>query len=192
MSRATREQSAATERRVRTLARELFAERGYSDVGVEQIAVAAGVTRGAVYHHFADKRALFEAVFGDAQAMIADAVATAAPGDGWQAIIDGSIAFVHAAVDPGVRRIVLIDGPAVLGWDHWRRTDSENSAVLLGEGLNALDDLAVDAAAAAALLSGAMNEGALWVAAGGDPAFIDAGLVRLISSLRVAAQDDGG
>lgn len=186
MPRATREQSAATERRIREAARVLFAEHGYARVGLERVALAAGVTRGAIYHHFADKRALFEAVFGDAQATIADAVSDAARGDGWQAIIDGSIAFVHAAVDPRVGRIVLIDGPAVLGWNQWRRTDAENSARLLAEGLSALDDLAVDAPAATALLSGAMNEGALWILDGGDPALIDAGLIRLVASLRSA------
>lgn len=184
MPRSSKEQSAETERRLREVAKQLFAEHGYTGVSLEQVAEATGMTRGAVYHHFSGKRGLFEAILADAQGMIADAVAEAAPADGWQAIEAGSIAFLRAAVHPSVRRIVLVDGPAVVGWDAWRQADADNSARLLGEGLAALEDLAVDAGAAGALLSGAMNEAALWVAAGGDPESAEAALLRMIRSLR--------
>lgn len=182
--RSSREQSAETERRLREVAAELFAEHGFAGVSVEQVADVAGVTRGAVYHHFSGKRGLFEAVLSDAQAMIAAAVAAAAPVDGWQGIEAGSVAFLRAAILPGVRRIVLVDGPAVVGWETWRRADADNSARLLGEGLAALEDLAVDAGAAGALLSGAMNEAALWVASGGDIERAEVALLRMIRSLR--------
>ncbi|WP_265521175.1 TetR/AcrR family transcriptional regulator [Oerskovia flava] len=173
-----------TEKRLRGVARELFADRGFADVSIDEVAETAGVTRGAVYHHFASKRGLFEAVLADAQATIADAVARAAPGDGWEALADGSVAFLRTAVDPRIRRIVLVDGPAVVGWDTWRRADAENSVRLLAEGLAALDNLAVDAGAAGALLSGAMNEAALWIAQGGDPDLAEAALRRMIAALR--------
>lgn len=184
MPRASRQQAAETERGLRAAARELFAEHGFSAVSLEQVAVAAQVTRGAVYHHFANKRGLFEAVLSDAQAMIAEAVAQAAPGEGWQALEEGSVAYLRAAVHPDVRRIVLVDGPAVVGWDVWRRTDADNSARLLEKVLDTLEDLAVDAAAAGALLSGAMNEAALWIAGGGASPLAEAALRRMISSLR--------
>ncbi len=184
MPRSNKEQSAQTERRVREAARKLFAERGYTRVSIEQVADAAGVTRGAVYHHFDGRRGLFMAVLADAHATIARAVRDAAPGEGWDAVTDGSVGFLRAAIDPSVRRIVLVDGPAVVGWDLWRQTDAENSARLLAEALAALDDLVVDAGAAGALLSGAMNEAALWVAEGGDLELAEAALLRMISSLR--------
>jgi AcrR family transcriptional regulator len=184
VARATKAQSEATERRLRAVARELFAEHGYAAVGLERVAAAAGVTRGAVYHHFGDKLGLFTAVLTDAHAVIAGAVAQAAPGTGWPAIRDGSAAFLRAAVEPGIRRIVLVDGPAVVGWEVWRRMDSQHSAHLLAEGLAALDDLAVDPGAAGALLSGAMNEAAIWIADGGEPALAEAALNRMIDSLR--------
>lgn len=184
MPRSSRAESEATARRVRLAAGELFAEHGYTAIGLEQVAAAAGVTRGAVYHHFGDKRSLFLAVFADAQAIIASEVASAAPGDGWPALIDGSLAFVRAAVHPRVRRIVLVDAPSILGWEQWRHVDAQNAAALLSEGLSALDDLAIDPQAAGALLNGAMNEAALWIASGGDATLIEPGLVRLINSLR--------
>ena len=184
MPRATKEQSERTAQAVRASAYRLFAEHGYADVGLGQVARDAGVTRGAVYHHFGSKVGLFTAVVDDAQSVVAAAVAEAAPDDGWQAIEAGSIAFMRAVVDPALRRILLVDGPAVLGWTAWRELDAAHSGRLLADGLGALDDLAVDPGAAAALLNGAMNEAALWIAAGGDAALAEQGVLRMIRSLR--------
>jgi len=184
MPRATQEQSELTALRLRDVARGLFAEFGFAAVSVEQIAEGAGVTRGAVYHHFAGKHGLFEAVLADAHQRIGAAVAEAAPGEGWDAIVSGSLAFLRAASDPALRRIVLVDGPAVVGWEVWRESDAENSARLLAEGLAELDDLSVDPAAAGALLSGAMNEAALWIAGGGHPQLAEQALVKMIAALR--------
>ncbi|GEK22339.1 TetR family transcriptional regulator [Cellulomonas xylanilytica] len=184
MARATKEQSEVTAAQIRTTARRLFADLGYADVSLERVAELAGVTRGAVYHHFGSKLGLFTAVVDDAQAVVAAAVAEAAPDDGWTAIEAGSLAFMRAVVDPSVRRVLLVDGPAVLGWTAWRSMDEAHSGRLLVDGLGALDDLAVDPAAAAALLNGAMNEAALWIAAGGDAALAEHGVLRMIRSLR--------
>lgn len=184
MARATKQQSEQTERDVRATARRLFAEHGYAAVGLELVAAEAGVTRGAVYHHFGSKFGLFTAVVGDAQSSVAAAVAEAAPGDGWDALEAGCLAFLRAAVAPEVRRILLVDAPAVLGFSAWRRLDAEHSGQLLDEGLAALPDLAVDPAAAAALLNGAMNEAALWISEGGDARAAESGLVRILGALR--------
>ena len=104
----------------------LFAEHGYAEVGTERIAHAAGVTRGALYHQFADKADLFaavlEAVEVDLTARLIDAVAAAAT-DGAQPLdllIAGADAWLDASAEPEVRRIALLDGPAVLGWERWR------------------------------------------------------------------------
>ena len=191
MARATKEQSELTAQAIRSTALRLFAELGYADVGLERVAELSGVTRGAVYHHFGSKRGLFTAVVGDAQAIVASAVAAAAPDDGWPAIQAGSVAFMRAVVDPAVRRILLVDGPAVLGWADWRSLDAMHSGRLLADGLGALDDLVVDPSAAAALLNGAMNEAALWISSGGDPALAEQGLLRIIGSLRCSPRDPG-
>jgi AcrR family transcriptional regulator len=118
------ERSAATRGALIAAARPLFAERGYAAVGTPEIAEAAGVTRGAMYHQFADKTALFaavaEAVEADVTQRIADGVVAAGPGD--------PVAVLHAAIDawfdacevPEVRRIILLDAPAVLGWEGFR------------------------------------------------------------------------
>ena len=111
-------------------------------------------------------------------------MAEAAPGEGWDGIVAGSLAFLRAASDQELRRIVLVDGPAVVGWEVWRESDAENSARLLAEGLSELDDLSVDPAAAGALLSGAMNEAALWIAGGGQPQLAEQALVKMIAALR--------
>ena len=191
MPRATKEQSELTARAIRAVALRLFAEVGYAEVGLERVAALAGVTRGAVYHHFGSKRGLFTAVVEDAHTVVAGAVLEAAGDDGWPAIEAGCVAFMRAAVDPAVRRVLLVDGPAVLGWAAWRSLDAAHSGTLLVSGLRALDDLAVDAGAAAALLDGAMNEAALWIADGGDADQAERGLLRVIGSLRCGPRDPG-
>ena len=187
MGRSTREQSIETARQLRVIASELFAQHGYAGVGMERIAAEAGVTRGAIYHHWNDKRALFADVVADAQETVGRAVAASSDGDGLDALEAGCAAFLDAAVAPEVCRILLVDGPAVLGWQEWRRFDAENAGRMLAEGLHALPDLAVDADAATALLSGAMNDGALWIAEGGDPEAIRRALVVMMRGLRRGA-----
>ena len=177
MPRATKEQSERTAQadprpRAYRLVRRARLRRRRSRAASHE---TRACTRGAVYHHFGSKVGLFTAVVDDAQSVVAAAVAEAAPDDGWPAIEAGSIAFMRAVVDPAVRRILLVDGPAVLGWTAWRELDAAHSGRLLADGLGALDDLAVDPAAAAALLNGAMNEAALWIAAGGDAALAEQG-----------------
>jgi len=103
-------------------ARRLFIEKGYFATGTEEIVAAAGVgTRGALYHHFEDKRALFLAVFEQVEQ---DLIATAgdiAPGGGaFEVLRGGLLGFLDASLTPEVQRVVLIDGPAVLGWQQWR------------------------------------------------------------------------
>lgn len=184
MGRSTKEQSVETARQLRHIAAKLFAQYGYADVGMERVAVAAGVSRGAIYHHWNGKRALFADVVAHAQEIVGAAVAASSEGDGWDALEAGCAAFLAAAIAPEVRRILLVDGPAVLGWQEWRRSDSEHAGRMLAEGLRALPDLAVDADAATALLSGAMNDGALWIAEGGDPDAVLTALTVMLRGLR--------
>lgn len=176
MPRASREQSEQTAVRVRDCARALLSERGYDGVSLEEVATRAEVTRGAVYHHFASKQGLFVAVLEDVQREVARAVEGAAAGgeDLWDQLVRGCDAFLEASVASGARRVMLVDAPSVLGWDEWRRQDEAASGRLLVDVLAALDtqgDLRPGVAVGAApLVSGALNEAALWAARQPDPA----------------------
>jgi AcrR family transcriptional regulator len=109
-------------------ARRLFVEKGYHHTGTAEVVAEAGVgTRGALYHHFADKRALFEAVFINVEQDLAMEAAKnlADPADGaLNQLRQGLIGFLDASLTPHVQRILLIDGPAVLGWVRWRELES--------------------------------------------------------------------
>ena len=118
------ERSEATRAALIAAARPLFAERGFSGVGTEEIVRAAGVTRGALYHQFADKRELFAAVFEQVEAEVTTETARAAVASGASdplAVLRvGALGWLEACSEPEVQRIVLLDGPAVLGWAAWR------------------------------------------------------------------------
>jgi AcrR family transcriptional regulator len=168
------------------VAREQFAREGYAESATEEIVRRAGVTRGALYHHFGSKQGLFVAVLEDVLRELAARVeaAAAAEGDLWVQLRVGCHAFLRAAIDPRVQRIALIDAPAVLGWETWRELDGAHSQRLLQsamEALKASGQLSVASpAAATAVLSGAMNEAALWIARSDSP---EAALAEAIDTL---------
>lgn len=117
--RSQEERREATRKALMAAARTLFAERGYAATGTPDIVAAAGVTRGALYHHFADKLALFEAVVEDEHRAVAEAITAvadgaSAPADMIEALVAGGEGFLSAMQDEGRRRIMLIDAPAVL------------------------------------------------------------------------------
>lgn len=166
-----RDQSDATKERLIAIARKYFAQVGYSAAATERIVEESGVTRGALYHHFQSKKGLFQAVLEEVHAEVGRrvvAAAQAAP-DPWQALLAGSRAFLVAATASDVQRIMLLDGPAVLGWSAWRELDARYSMKQLREHLVALREAGlirpVSPDALTYLLSGAMNEAALWIAA---------------------------
>ncbi|MFJ4689496.1 TetR/AcrR family transcriptional regulator [Streptomyces sp. NPDC088789] len=177
-------------------ARRLFAEHGYAAVGLAQIVEAAGVTKGALYHHFSGKPEVFRAVLEEVQQEVGLRVARAADaeGDPWRQLIVGCQEFLTAATDPAVQRIMLVDGPAVLGWGEWRAMDEAASARHLADALTAVADAGLIApqpvAPLAHLLSGAMNEAALWLATSPDPADLDRtrrALGELLEGLRIGS-----
>ncbi|MFD4467977.1 TetR/AcrR family transcriptional regulator [Rhodococcus sp. NPDC058505] len=174
MARASRQQSEATAAAILDAARDQFGRRGVADVGLDEIAAGAGVTRGAVYHHFGSKRGVFLAVHSDAQAQVAAAITEATDGmtDPWEALGTGCRAFLEASVRDDVRRILLVDAPAVLGWNDWREQDLRHSGRLLAGVLADLEAAGLievgNVQACQALLSGAMNEAALWAASLGS------------------------
>jgi AcrR family transcriptional regulator len=116
------EHSAETQRRLIEVARQLFAERGYAGTGTDHLVAGARMTRGALYHHYRDKRDLFRAVSEVVAREYNDRIlrAAATATDPWEAMRAGARAFLEAARDPAFRRIVLVDGPSVLGSEEWR------------------------------------------------------------------------
>jgi AcrR family transcriptional regulator len=116
------EQSEATRAALVAAARRLFAERGYAGVGTEEIVRTAGVTRGALYHHFAGKEELFEAVYEEIEGELVQEIAGGAmtARDPVEALRGGAKAWLDACEDPAVQQIALLDAPSVLGWERWR------------------------------------------------------------------------
>lgn len=117
-------------------ARKLFAEKGFHATGTPEIVALAGVTRGALQHYFARKEDLFLAVFEHVeQDMIAasQTVARSLPGEKWASLKANMANFLEAASQPEVQRIILIDGPAVLGWAKWRQLEAHYGLALIVE-----------------------------------------------------------
>jgi AcrR family transcriptional regulator len=177
VKRTQAERSGATRASLIVAARSLFAERGYAGVGTEEIVRAAGVTRGALYHHFEDKRALFEAVYERIEVELAERIAAGAleanASSPLQALRAGAEMFLAASTEPETQRIVLLDGPSVLGWDRWREIASEHGLGLIEATLQAaIDAGAIDPQPVrplAHVLMGALDEAAMLVARAEDP-----------------------
>lgn len=157
-------------------ARTLFADRGYANVGTEAIVHQAGVTRGALYHHFrGGKEELFRAIVVQVSAEMAQRVRSVARStdDPWDALVGGIDAFLDACALPDVQRILLVDGPAVLGWDVWRTIDEDYGLGLIEGVLQRAIDAGrlppQPARAAAHVLLGALDEAAMVVARADDP-----------------------
>lgn len=174
--RSQDERSRATRAALIAAARRLFAERGYADVPADEIVAAAGVTRGALYHHFADKRALFEAMFRDMEVEITAEIAAAARSaePGWPAIGASLSVFLDICLRPEVVQIMLTDAPAALGWAKWREIESEYGLGLTIEQFQALADTGQMAGGSVPLLAqlalSAVIEAALVIAHSEDGA----------------------
>lgn len=155
-------------------ARKAFADKGYSAASMDELTAEVGLTRGALYHNFENKRGLFAAVveqIDTEMALRAKEAGTQAT-DPWQGLLKEGVAYIRMALDPEVQRIVLLDGPSVLGDpSQW---PSQNSCLELTK--QAVEELVsqeilkpVDTEAAARLLSGAALNSALWIAASSTP-----------------------
>jgi AcrR family transcriptional regulator len=127
------EQGQATRAALIKLATELFATNGYEATAIPAVLDAAGVSRGALYHHFESKEALFEAVLQSVEAQATLKVTRAARGatDPLDGLRRGCAAYLAMCRDPVVRRISLIDAPAVVGWERWREIDEQHSFGLI-------------------------------------------------------------
>jgi AcrR family transcriptional regulator len=164
----------ATRGQLIAIATRLFAERGYEDTSVEAVLREAGVSRGSLYHHFASKEALFEAVAEDVETSVGVRTLAAASGsDGPVAALRaGFLAWIRLAGDPVVRRILLIDAPSVLGWERWRSMEEQHALGLIKAVLQVIADegkLRPDLVGTLAhVLLASVNEVALLVARSDD------------------------
>lgn len=177
-------------------ARRLFTERGYDEVGTEEIVRAAGVTRGALYHHFGGKRELLEAAYEQLEAESTERVARVVLGSDLEsplaAMRAGIEAFLDECAEPELRRIALHEAPAVLGWERWREIGAANGLGLieasLGAAVEAGEIRSVPVGPTAHLLLGALDEAAMLVARSEDPASraeVTSVLLLLLDSLSV-------
>jgi AcrR family transcriptional regulator len=167
-------QGQATRAALLDAARRLFGQRGYAATSTEDVVAAAGVTKGALYHHFGGKPDLFKAVFEQVKHEISDRVAEVfMEPDPWTALLGGCQALVDAQLDPAVRQIVLNDARSVLGWETVREVDNRYGAVALRGALRKAMHAGVIVRAPlrplALLLTGALSEACFYVSDAGDP-----------------------
>ncbi|WP_156686901.1 TetR/AcrR family transcriptional regulator [Mycobacterium sp. Marseille-P9652] len=196
--RTQAERAADTREALIAAARPLFGEHGFADVALEAVVRAAGVTRGALYHHFADKTELFAAVFERVEAEVAtrmgEAIAASGQTDPVEIMRLGAAFWLDASSDPEVQRIVLVDAPAVLGSARWTEIGNRYNLGLVRELLSGaiesgrIPPQPVEATAVTVL--GAMREATLYIARADDhvQARRDAGAVmnRVIEALALA------
>lgn len=155
-------------------ARQAFATQGYADSSMDDLTAEAGLTRGALYHHFGGKKGLLEAVIAqiDSEMVQRLAVVIEQASSTWEGFIEESIAYIRMALEPEIQRIVLLDGPAVLGdSSRWAsqnacmRSTERSIQKLMDEGTVR----AVDAEAMARMVMGALLNASLWIAHADDP-----------------------
>jgi AcrR family transcriptional regulator len=158
-------------------ARKAFADKGYASAAMDDLTAAAGLTRGALYHNFGDKKGLLQAVIDeiDAEMLARMRVASSQAETPWLGFITEGVAYIEMALEPEIQRIMLLDGPAVLGdpsqWPNQTvclRTTTQTIQRLIDDGTVK----PVDAEAAARLVNGAALNAALWVAAAKEPAAV--------------------
>jgi len=189
--RTQADRSAATRDALVAAGRTLFAEQGFAEVSTDAIVAAAGVTRGALYHQFADKTALFDAVLDAVEADIArrlaDAVAAAGISDPVEAIRHVVRTWLDICVEPEIHRIALVDGPSVVGWTHWREVCQRHvfglAQALLTHGIELGRIRPQPVRPLAHVLMGASDEAALYVAEAADPAQARAEMIGVLDLL---------
>jgi AcrR family transcriptional regulator len=180
-------------------ARELFGEQGYVDTSLDEIVARAGVTKGAVYHHFDGKEGLFRVVFEQVHTQVTDQAAAEFLGpDSWKALLDGCALWIDAHLDPAVRTIALQDARAVLGWDEVRGIENRFGAVALRGALRKAMHAGVleqrPLRPLALLLMGALGEGCLYIAESNEPDEARREVLALITDMLSAfrvAKDPG-
>jgi len=192
------EQGEATRATILRAARELFTEHSYGGVGTEEIVRRAKLTRGALYHHFTDKKDLFRAVHEQIEGEVMEAIGAqmaATEGEPFALLVVGTRAYLDVCTDPAITRVTLVDAPSVLGWEEWREIDARHGLGIVIAGLQGGMDAGVlrpqPVRPLAHLLLGAMGEAGMVIANAADPkaarAEVEPALLGLLDGLRVAS-----
>jgi AcrR family transcriptional regulator len=188
------ERGEATRAALIEAARELFTEKGYAAVGTSEIVQRAGTTRGAMYHHFPDKKELFRAAYEETEKMLVEGMAAKVGDieDPWEALVAGMRWFFDISSDPKLMRMGLVDGPAVLGWEEWREIGSRHGLGITTAALQRAMDAGVirsgDVTLLAHMLLAALGEAGMLLAASDDPAAarkeVEAATLSMLEGLR--------
>ncbi|WP_328607575.1 TetR/AcrR family transcriptional regulator [Amycolatopsis sp. NBC_00345] len=154
---------------------ELFTKRGYAGTSLDEVAKRARVTKGALYHHFSGKQALFEAAFDSVESLVYDRLEKimTGPGTPWERVLGGLNTFIRSCLDPAYQRIAIHEAPVVMGWERWREAEEQCSFGLVRSGLQSLVDAGevepVPVEVTARLLFGALSSAATEIASAADP-----------------------
>jgi AcrR family transcriptional regulator len=182
------EMIAETRAKLIAAGRQAFGELGYADASMDDFTAAAGLTRGALYHHFGDKKGLLQAVIAEIDTEMANRLSaiSARAKTRWQGFVDECTAYIEMALEPEIQRIVLRDGPAVLG-DPWQWPSQGGCIASMTRSLTGLAEdgviVDVDPEAAARLVSGATLHAAQWIANSRDPAAASRKSVEAVNAL---------
>jgi AcrR family transcriptional regulator len=172
----------------------LFTKRGYAATSLDEVAKRARVTKGALYHHFSGKQALFEAAFDSVETTVMSRLAEimAGPENPWDRAMNGVRHYIQVCLDPAYQRIVVHEAPVVMGWERWREAEDHFSFGLVKGGIQALvdageiDELPVEVTAR--LLFGALTAGATMIARSDDPkqtgAEVSTSIIKMLDRLR--------
>lgn len=180
---------AETRAKLIAAARKAFASRGYADASMDEFTADAGLTRGALYHHFGDKKGLLEAVVMQIDAEMSRRLneVSARAANRWQGFVDECVAYIDMALEPEIQRIVHRDGPAILG-DPMGWSNQNGCITSLASSITALQETGfvradVDALAAARLVNGASLHAAQWIANSPEPQATSAVAVAAFKAL---------
>ena len=172
----------------------LFTQHGYANTSLDEVVKLAGVTKGALYHHFTGKQALFEAAFTAVETQVMGRLGkiVTAPGHPWQGAMAGLRAYVEVCLEPSFQRIVIHEGPVVMGWARWREAEEHASFGVIRAAVSALveageiDDLPIEVTTQ--LLFGALSAGASLIAGAADPdkaaVEVSRAVIRVVEGLR--------
>ena len=174
MHRPRSEMIAETRAKLIAAGRKAFGEKGYAEASMDDFTAEAGLTRGALYHHFGDKKGLLAAVIAEIDSEMTERLSaiSAKARTRWQGFVDENVGYLNMALEPEVQRIVLRDGPSVLG-DPSAWPTALNCVAMISSSIKALQQEGVvrdmDAEAAARMITGASTYAAQWIANAADP-----------------------
>jgi AcrR family transcriptional regulator len=173
---------------------DLFTKRGYAATSLDEVARRARVTKGALYHHFSGKQALFEAAFDVVETTVKTQLAEilTGPGSAWERASNGLRQYIKICLEPSYQRIVIHEAPVVMGWERWREAEDHFSFGLVRSSIQAcvdsgeFEELPVEVTAR--LLFGALSSAATMIASAEDPkktgAEVTATIIRMLERLR--------